>query len=72
VNCQRNPIVFEKLFYALLHECKNITSSRTFTFDNPLYSLDATLISLCLSLLAWEPQVSFEEGVAELKREFAL
>lgn len=53
VNNARDPIIFEKLFYALLAECKAITTERPFTFDNPLYSLDATLIRLCLSLFDW-------------------
>lgn len=52
-NNTRDPVVFEKLFYALLTECKTITSSRQFSFDNPLYSLDATLVSLCLNLFDW-------------------
>lgn len=53
VNNTRDPIVFEKLFYALLSECKQITATRDFSFENPLYSLDATLINLCLSLFDW-------------------
>lgn len=53
VNNRRDPILFEKLFYALLAECKAITSSRQFSFDNALYSLDATLVNLCLSLFDW-------------------
>lgn len=53
VNNTRDPIVFEKLFYALLSECKQITTIRTFSFENPLYSLDATIVNLCLSLFDW-------------------
>jgi hypothetical protein len=53
VNNTRDPAVFEKLFYALLTECQSITSSRKFSFENPLYSLDATLVNLCLNLFDW-------------------
>ena len=53
VNNTRDPIVFEKLFYEILTDCKQITAVRTFTFDNPLYSLDATVVNLCLSLFNW-------------------
>jgi transposase len=45
--------VFEKLFYALLEQCKLVTESRKFSFENPLYSLDASVVNLCLSLFDW-------------------
>ena len=53
VNNTRNPIVFEKLFYALLEQCRAMTESRKFSFENPLYSLDASVVILCLSLFDW-------------------
>jgi transposase len=53
VNNTRDPIVFEKLFYALLEQCKSVTESRKFSFNNPLYSLDASVVNLCLSLFDW-------------------
>ena len=53
VNNTRDPVVFEKLFYALIEQCKSVTVSRKFSFDNPLYSLDASVVSLCLSLFDW-------------------
>ena len=46
-------VLLEQLFYALLERCQNVTPHRTFTFNNPLYSLDATVIKLCLSLFDW-------------------
>ncbi len=52
-NNTRNSKIFEKLFYAVLDQCKEITSERTFAFSNPLYSLDATVVNLCLSLFDW-------------------
>ena len=52
-NNRRSYKIFEQLFYALLTQCKDLTVSRSFTFENPLYSLDATTIEMCLSLCNW-------------------
>jgi hypothetical protein len=52
-NKKRNSIVFEKIFYALLSQCKEMTSVRKFSFENPLYSLDSTTVDLCLNLFDW-------------------
>lgn len=52
-NTRRNYQIFEKLFYELLGRCKDITPQRKFTFKNGLYSLDATIITLCLSSFKW-------------------
>lgn len=53
-NNNRNYDIFEKLFYALLKQCQEITSAdREFKFKNPLYILDSSTISLCLSLFDW-------------------
>lgn len=43
----------EGLFYALLERCKSITPKHKFRFKNPLYTLDATIIDLCLNLFSW-------------------
>ena len=52
-NSRRNYQIFEKLFYELLGRCQDITPQRKFTFKNSLYSLDATIINLCLSSFKW-------------------
>jgi hypothetical protein len=52
-NTRRSYKIFEKLFYELLGRCKNITPQRKFTFKNALYSLDATIVNLCLSSFKW-------------------
>lgn len=52
-NSKRDPEIFEKLFYSLLDKCKEITVENKFDFDNPLYSLDASVINLCLSVFNW-------------------
>jgi len=45
--------IFEKLFYAILDRCREITPQRKFEFSNPLYSFDSTTIALCLSVFDW-------------------
>lgn len=45
--------IFEKLFYALLQRCHEFLTRREFPFKNDLYSLDGTVIDLCLSLFDW-------------------
>jgi len=52
-NRRRSYEIFEKLFYALLERCKEITPHREFEFKNDLYSLDASVINLCLSTFDW-------------------
>lgn len=53
VNERRSASVFEGLFIEMLARFKEITSDRTFPFENPLYSIDSTTIALCLSLCDW-------------------
>lgn len=50
---RRDWRIFEKLFYALLGQCRSLVPHRQFDFDNPLYSLDSTTVELCLSLFDW-------------------
>ena len=46
--------LYEKLFYALLNRCKQtINGQGKFRFKNKLYSFDASLVQLCLSLYDW-------------------
>ncbi|MDP3899790.1 MAG: IS4 family transposase [bacterium] len=52
-NCKRSYQVFEKMFYAILERCREITPHREFEFNNPLYSFDSTTIALCLSVFDW-------------------
>lgn len=52
-NSRRDPEIFEKLFYSLLHTCKEIIPENKFNFDNPLYTLDSSVINLCLSVFDW-------------------
>ena len=52
-NQNRDYRIYEDVFYNLLDKCKDVTPKHKFKFKNPLYSLDATVIDLCLSLFPW-------------------
>ena len=44
---------YEALFGRLLSRSQSLTCGHSFRFDNPLYSLDASVIDLCLSVFPW-------------------
>ena len=52
-NNRRDYRIFEDLFYHLLGRCKQLTPKHKFRFKNPLYSIDASTIDLCLSVFPW-------------------
>lgn len=52
-NNRRDYQIYEKLFYEILARCQDIIPQNKFTFKNKLYSLDSTVISLCLSIFKW-------------------
>jgi putative transposase len=52
-NCNRSYKVFEGLFYKLLARCQGVAPKHRFRFKNPLHSIDATTIDLCLSIFPW-------------------
>jgi len=45
--------LYEALFAKLLKRCQGVTPGHNFRFKNPLYSLDASTIDLCLSVFPW-------------------
>ena len=45
--------LYEALFGKLLSRCQGKAPGHDFRFKNPLYSLDATTIDLCLSVFPW-------------------
>jgi len=45
--------LYEALFGKLLSRCRGMTPGHDFRFNNPLYSLDASTIELCLSVFPW-------------------
>jgi hypothetical protein len=52
-NAKRDYLIFEGLFYHLLSRCKNLTPKHKFRFKNPLYTIDASTIDLCLTVFPW-------------------
>lgn len=52
-NEHRSHSLFKKIFEAMLSKCQPIAPKHKFRFKNPLSSLDATVIDLCLSLYDW-------------------
>jgi hypothetical protein len=45
--------LYQEIFYQLLGKCQKQGAKKKFRFRNKLYSLDATLIELCVSLFDW-------------------
>lgn len=68
-NKNRRCEIFENLFYKLLERCKNLTPKHKFKFKNPLYSLDATFINLCLNSFPWA-KLSKTKGAIKLHYQF--
>jgi len=52
-NQTRSYRIYEELFYKILQRCKSVTPKHKFKFKNPLYTLDGTVIDLCLSTFDW-------------------
>jgi len=52
-NAKGDYRMYEELFYHLLGRCKNLTPKHKFRFKNPLYTIDASTIDLCLSVFPW-------------------
>lgn len=52
-NEHRSHELFKKLFEWMLSKCQPLAPKHKFKFRNPLYSIDATTIDLCLSLFDW-------------------
>jgi len=52
-NEHRNQGLFKKIFFDMLSKCEQVAPKHKFRFKNPLYSLDSTVIDLCLSLYNW-------------------
>lgn len=50
---RRDCALFEELFHAMVQQTARKAPRHAFRFRNPLYSLDATTIDLCLSVFDW-------------------
>jgi len=63
---KRPAIVFEKTFNMILsklQETKNHATDKRFKFKNPIYAIDSTTISLCLSLYEWASFRTTKAGI---------
>jgi hypothetical protein len=67
-NENRNAALYESLFYAILEHVPQ-GQRHGFRFKNPLYSIDATTIDLCLTLFPW---ADFREKKAGIKLSIKL
>jgi hypothetical protein len=63
-NKNREADFFEQLFYTVLQKVQKQKQNHGFRFKNPLYSIDATTIDLCLKLFPW---ADFREKKAGIK-----
>ena len=52
-NTNRDYTLYEALFYKILEQVHTENQKHGFRFKNPLYSIDATTIDLCLKLFPW-------------------
>ena len=52
-NKNRNSGLYQSLFEQTLIQAQKLKSPHGFRFKNPLYSIDATTIDLCLKLFPW-------------------
>jgi hypothetical protein len=53
INEDKPHALYEALFGKLLNRCQGMSPGHDFRFKNPLYSLDASTIDLCLSVFPW-------------------
>jgi len=52
-NKNRSHEIYQDLFYSLLEKLHSDKRKHKFRFKNPLYSIDASTIDLCLNLFPW-------------------
>ena len=53
VNAEKPWQLYQALFRVLLPRCQLASPGHGFRFKNPLYSLDSTVIDLCLAMFPW-------------------
>ena len=52
-NARRPAALYQELFTTLYTRCRTVAPKHRFRFKSPLFALDSTTISLCLSLFPW-------------------
>jgi len=69
-NGKRPWQIYESLFYKVLERCQNLGSgTASFSFQNDLYAIDASVIDLCLALFPWA-RFRKEKGAIKLHALF--
>ena len=68
-NCSRSWRIYEALYYRLLHRCQSFNPKHRFTVPNPIVSIDATIINLCLGLFPWS---NYQNTKGAIKLHFQL
>ena len=63
-NARRDSNLFKAVFETLLSEAQSKKEPHGFRFKNPLYSIDSTIIDLCLTLFPW---ADFRKGKGGIK-----
>ena len=63
INESKPYTLYEALFGRLLARCQAHAPSHGFKFENPLYSLDASTIDLCLSVFPWAEARSTKSAI---------
>jgi hypothetical protein len=69
MNEDKPHALYEALFGRLLASCQSKAPAHSFRFKNPLYSLDASTIDLCLSVFPW---AKFRSTKGAVKRHVGL
>lgn len=52
-NSKRSAEIYKDVFYDFLSKCQRLAPGHRFRIKNPLYSMDSTLVRLCLSVFPW-------------------
>jgi hypothetical protein len=53
-NKKRPAKIYESLFYEVMKKCQELSfGTASFSFKNPLYAMDASVIDVCLSVFPW-------------------
>jgi len=68
-NAKRDWRIYEGMFYKLMDKCRNLTPKHKFKFSNPLYSIDSTIINLCLSVFPWS-EIKHKKGAIKMHFQY--
>ena len=52
-NNKRSAEIYRDVFNDFLLKCRSLAPGHKFRFKNPLYTMDSTLVKLCLSVFPW-------------------